>query len=104
MLRRDRGQQQEAPSDDLAQLEIELAEKARHLRRTRDEIDVLECRIRLQECARSATLLHAALISLVQRANEQEIQSQDWGRNRIQNCQRAIRSALFWAGETSEQG
>ena len=80
-------------------LRSELAEKAGHLRRMREEVVGLECRILLCECVASAELLCSTLAGIAQRADEQGMSTPDWGKNRIQNCRRAIESALLWAGE-----
>ena len=92
----------ESHSKYLARLRTELAEKTGRLRRARDEVAGLECRILLSECVRRAELLYSALVEIAQFAEAHEAVPPDWGQNRILNCRRAIDSALHWAGEAGQ--
>ena len=89
----------ESLANKLAGLKTELAAKARRLEHTQGEVAGLECRLLLFECLQSAQLLTATLLDLVQTANEQRTLPPEWKRSRIQNCKRAIASALLWVGK-----
>ena len=81
------------------ELRFELATESRQLEDKRVEVSALECRVLLSECIQSAQLLTATLAELVRTADEQGTLPEGWKRTRIQNCRRAIASALLWIGK-----